>query len=98
MSKCAPLAGKAKGAVLWELEQFDINRLRGELPEVVGDWNWSQGNFGHSLPLTTTRLSPFGASHQNNLVKGADGSVQGAADRLRDNLYFREVFDSFECP
>jgi hypothetical protein len=98
MPKCLSLAGNAKGAILWELASFDVNQLRTDLAKVVEGWDWSSGSFGHSLPLTTKRLSSFGAGHYNNLVKqDKGGSLQEAPDRLEECPGFRRIFDSFSC-
>lgn len=92
------LAGSAHGASLWEFQSFDVNRLRQDLAIATRGWDWKRGCFGHSLPLTTRKLSEFGAAHYNNLVKSIDGEAKSEApDRLDECTYFREIFDSFRC-
>ena len=92
------LAGSAHGASLWEFQSFDVNRLRQDLAIAVRGWDWKRGCFGHSLPLTTRKLSESGAAHYNNLVKSIDGKLKTEApDRLDECTYFREIFDSFRC-
>jgi hypothetical protein len=96
--KQTSLAGSAQSATLWELQSFDLNRLRQDLATATKNWDWQRGCFGHSLPLTTHRLSEFGAAHYNNLVKSIDSEQKiEAPDRLDDCPYFREIFDSFRC-
>jgi len=94
----ASLAGSAQGVDLWALQSFDVDRLRQDLATATKDWDWKRGCFGHSLPLTTHKLSEFGATHYNNLVKSVDGEPElEAPDRLDECLYFREIFNSFRC-
>jgi hypothetical protein len=93
-----PLAGTAQGADLWDLQSFDVDRLRRDLAIATKGWNWERGCFGHSLPLTTRELSAFGATHYNNLVKSVAGEpALEAHDKLDECRYFREIFDSFHC-
>ena len=63
-----------------------IEKAGADLAKVVDGWDWNKGNFGHSLPLTTERLSSFGARHDNNLVK------QGEYLDLRFH-FLRDRFD-----
>lgn len=83
---------------MWELQHFDLERLRADLAIAIADWDWNRGCFGHSLPLTTGQLSDFGSSHYNNLIKGTDGTSRvQAPDTLDDCPYFRSIFDWFQC-
>ena len=92
------LAGSAQGARLWELQSFDVDRLRQDLAIATRGWDWKRGCFGHSLPLTTRELSEFGATHYNNLIKHVDGKPESEApDKLNECPYFREIFHSFRC-
>ncbi|MCA9136632.1 MAG: hypothetical protein KDB00_07730 [Planctomycetales bacterium] len=96
--KLASLAGSAQDAELWELQSFDIEKLRRDLTIATNGWDWDRGCFGHSLPLTSSRLTEFGAAHYNNLVHSADGEQKVMApDKLDECEYFREIFDSFQC-
>jgi hypothetical protein len=92
------LAGSAPGANLWELQSFDLTRLRQDLAVATIGWDWNRGCFGHSLPLTTQKLSEFGAAHYNNLVKSIDGEPKLEAQEKLDKCpYFHEIFHSFQC-
>jgi hypothetical protein len=94
----ASIAGSAHGASLWEFQSFDVNRLRQDLAIATRDWDWKRGCFGHSLPLTTRKLSEFGSTHYNNLVKSIDGEQRlEAPERLDTCHYFSKIFDSFQC-
>lgn len=98
LKKQRSLAGSAEGAGLWGLQAYDIDRLRHELALVTKDWDWERGCFGHSLPLTTSKLSEFGATHYNNLITSADGEQKlEAPDILDDCPYFLEIFNGFQC-
>jgi hypothetical protein len=96
--KSRSVAGNAQGAGLWELESFDLDRLRQDLATAINGWDWSRGCFGHSLPLTRQRLSSFGAAHYNNLIKGADEQPESElSDKLDACPYFRKIFQDFQC-
>jgi len=94
---CTPLAGGATGAVLLELDRYDLKRLRADLEAALHDWDWDAGSFGHSLPLTSERLTDFGRRHHNNQVTAGSNGKHEAPDRLNRCPYFLEIFESMRC-
>lgn len=94
---CQSVAGRACGAALWRLQRFDLARLRRDLAVAIAGWDWAKGRHGHSLPLTSRRLTDFGRKHANALIVGRIGFIVQPEERLGLCPYFSEIFDCFRC-
>jgi hypothetical protein len=84
-----PVAGSSKTALMCRYDRYDLDRLARDYRAAVRGWSWEDGVFGHALSLPAPGdLAEIGRSHYNNLP---------FSNRLRECVYFREIFDSFEC-
>jgi hypothetical protein len=93
-TRCESVAGESPSAAVWRLVAYDVDALRRDVASAIEGWDWSDGRYGHSLPLTTRRLTPFGRAHANN-ARFSDGEVVGASDERLDRCqYLSALFES----
>jgi hypothetical protein len=88
---CTPQYGGGGRCAVWKYHRFDLSLLEKDAGRAVSGWSWDEGCFGHSLPLTTDRLTSFGQRHYNNYL------APNVPERIHCCPYFRAIFEAFEC-
>ena len=76
----AAMIAESPSAAVWRLVAYDVDALRRDVASAIEGWDWSDGRYGHSLPLTTRRLTPFGVDggKEFEVARNRDGHGSGS--------------------